>query len=59
MFIYERDETIHNIDTFNIIVEFFMASLKDKKKKKFYFSIEFEVEREDNDYLITKIEEME
>ncbi|MFW9882374.1 MAG: hypothetical protein ACFFG0_55640, partial [Candidatus Thorarchaeota archaeon] len=59
MFIYERDETINNINTFTIIVEFFISSLKDKKSKHFYFSLEFEVKKENNNYLITKIEELD
>ncbi len=59
MFIYERDETINNINTFNIIIEFFIASLKDKKQKQFYFSLECEMKREGKNYLIIKMEEMD
>lgn len=59
MFIYERDETINDVDKFSIIAEFFIDALKDKKKKKFYFSIEFDVQREETEYSIKKIREIE
>lgn len=59
MYIYERDETINDIDKFSIITEFFIDALKDKKRKKFYFSIEFDVHREETEYSIKKIREIE
>ena len=59
MYIYEREETLNDVVKFCIIAEFFIDALNDKKKKKFYFSIEFDVQREGTEYSIKKIIEIE
>lgn len=53
--IYEREESKDLINKFNFILEFFTDFLKDKKRKKFYFKLEVNVERIDDEYKIEEI----
>ena len=58
LLVYEREKTKKNINEFIFITEFFRETLKEKKNKIFYFKLEVEIHREENQLFVTRIEEI-